>query len=117
MFRLVLAALLVLALPGSGLAGGEETYQPPSPPGTGSVAIYRGSTAAGPSPVPVYRGSAIAPARLPAADPSPAVAAVGGERVWFVDRARGELVGCRLVSTFTVGRNVIRCVRRGLPVD
>jgi hypothetical protein len=53
-------------------------------------------------------------AERPAAAAAP-VAAVGGERIWFVDPAAGELTGCRLVSTFTVGVSRVRCTRTVLP--
>jgi hypothetical protein len=114
MRSLALAALLVLGPQLPALADG-EVYQPPRPPGT--VAVYRGGSASVPSPIPVYRGSAAGPGYLTAAMPEPSVAAVGGRRVWFVDPARDELIGCRTVLTFTVGRDAIRCVRRRLPVD
>ena len=114
MRSLALAVLLTLGPQLPVLADG-EVYQPPRPPGT--VAVYRGGSASVPSPIPVYRGSATGPGNLAAAAPEAGVAAVGGRRIWFVDQTRDELIGCRTVSTLTVGRDAIRCVRRRLPVD
>jgi hypothetical protein len=114
MRSLAFAVLLTLGPQLPALADG-EVYQPPRPPGT--VVVYRGGGASAPSPIPVYRGSAAAPGYLDAATPEPEVAAVGGRRIWFVDQTRDELIGCRTVSTLTVGRDAIRCVRRRLPVD
>ncbi|HEX6012290.1 MAG TPA: hypothetical protein VFY87_10915 [Geminicoccaceae bacterium] len=114
MRSLALAVLLTLGPQLPVLADG-EVYQPPRPPGT--VAVYRGGSANLLSPTLVYRGSAAAPSYLTAAAPEPGVAVVGGRRIWFVDPARDELIGCRTVSTFTVGRDAIRCVRRRLPTD
>jgi hypothetical protein len=113
MRSLALAVLLTLGPQLPVLADG-EVYQPPRPPGT--VAVYRGDGASAPSPIPVYRGSAVAPGYLTsAATPEPGVATVGGRRIWFVDPAEDELIGCRTVSTFAVGRDAIRCARRSLP--
>ena len=109
-----IAALAVLTLPLSTLADGIG-YTPPRPPV--SVAVYRGSSSNVPSPVAVYRGSSVRPGYLapqPAAEP---IATVGGERIWFVDPATGELTGCRLESTFTVGVHRVRCTTADLPVD
>ena len=81
----------------------------------GRVAVYRGSASNVEAAVPVYRGSA---APRPDQGPAPAgpeVGAVGGQRLWFVDPARDELVACRMARTFTVGVERIRCVRRPLP--
>jgi hypothetical protein len=115
MRSLALAVLLTLGPQIPALADGEVRAPPRSP---GIVAVYRGGSASAPSPIPVYRGSAAAPGYLTAATtPEPGVAAVGGRRIWFVDPARDELIGCRTVSTFTVGRDAIRCVRRRLPTD
>ena len=110
-----IAALAVLTLPSSALADGIG-YTPPRPPG--SVAVYRGSSSNVPSPVAVYRGgSSVRPGYLapqPAAEP---IATVGGERIWFVDPATGELTGCRLEFTFTVGIHRVRCTTTDLPVE
>lgn len=38
-----------------------------------------------------------------------------GERLWLIDRAGGELIGCRLIDTSTVGETIISCVDRRLP--
>ena len=92
MRRNTLAALVLLVLPVSALADGTG-YTPPHP--AGLVAVYRGASANLPSPV----------------------AAVGGERIWFVDPAAGELTGCRLVATYTVGVNRVRCATTELPVE
>jgi hypothetical protein len=109
-----LAVLLTVGPQLPALADG-EVRQPPRPPGT--VAVYRGAAASAPSPIPVYRGNAAAPGYLTAAAPEPGVSVIGGRRIWFVDPAQDELTGCRTVSTLTVGRDAIRCVRRRLPVD
>src|SRR5215207_8930237 len=96
---IALAALAVFVLPLTALAD-STVYTPPRPPG--SVAVYRGSSANVASPVAVYRGSSVR-SRYLATPPAPApAAAIGGERIWFVDPATGELTGCRLVSTYTV---------------
>ena len=115
MRSLALVALLTTLGPQLPALADGEVHQPPRPPGI--VAVHRGGSASVPSPIPVYRGSAAAPGYLTAAAPEPGVAAIGGRRIWFVDPARDELTGCRTVSTFTVGRDAIRCVRRRLPVD
>ena len=80
----------------------------------GRVAVYRGSASNVEAAVPVYRGSAATATAAPA-PPGPPVGAIGGQRLWFVDPARDELVACRMVRTFTVGVERIRCVRRRLP--
>ena len=108
----VLAVLALLGLPVSALADGTG-YAPPRPPG--SVAVYRGASANLPSPVAVYRGSAVRPAHLATRPTAVPVAAVGGERIWFVDPGAGELTGCRLVATYTVGVNRVRCTTAALP--
>ena len=111
---IALAALAVFGLPLSALADG-TAYSPPRP--SGSVAVYQGSSANVPSPVGVYRGNSVRPGYLATQlEPAP-VAAVGGERIWLVDPAAGELTGCRLVSTYTVGVNRVRCTTADLPVD
>ncbi|MFL5333646.1 MAG: hypothetical protein ACJ8H8_10815 [Geminicoccaceae bacterium] len=111
---IAIAALAIYNLPLSALADGMN-YTPPRPPGP--VTVYRGSSANVPSPVAVYRGSSVQPGYL-ATQPAPApVTAVGGERIWFVDPDSGELTGCRLVSTYTVGVNRVRCTTADLPVD
>ena len=88
-----------------------------APRPVGSVAVYRGSSASMASPVAVYRGSAAPPGYLVATPPAAPVAAVGGQRIWFVDPAAGALTGCRLVATYTVGVNRVRCATTGLPVE
>ena len=67
----------------------------------------------------ILRGSSAPPlppraaASEPAKDGADVVAA--GNRVWFVDREEGTLVGCRLINTSYVGVERIRCAARGLP--
>jgi hypothetical protein len=95
---LPVVALLVLLAPGP--AGAVER-----------VAVYRGSASNVAAAVPVYRGSAAAPGHRGAAP----VGAIGGQRLWFVDPGGDELVACRMVRTFTVGVERIRCARRRLP--
>ena len=106
------AAALAVALPLSAWANG-EAYTPPQAPGT--VAVYRGSSANVPSPIPVHRGSAVRPAFLSERPAAATVATVGGNRIWFVESAAGELTGCRLVRTFTVGVNRVRCTSTAHP--
>lgn len=79
------------------------------------VAVYRGGASNVEAPIPVYRGSAAAPGYQGTAPAGPAVGAIGGQRLWFVDPGRDELVACRMVRTFTVGVERIRCARRPLP--
>jgi hypothetical protein len=68
--------------------------------------------------VRIFRGSAAPPGYLGSPTISaPAAEPVGGERLWLVDRARGRLVGCKLVRTLDVGRNAVRCADRRLPGD
>ena len=110
----VLAVLALLGLPVSALADGTG-YTPPHP--AGLVAVYRGASANLALPVAVYRGSAVRPAHLATRPTAVPVAAVGGERIWFVDPAAGELTGCRLVATYTVGVNRVRCATAALPVE
>ena len=112
MRRNTLAALVLLVLPVSALADGTG-YTPPHP--AGLVAVYCGASANLASPVAVYRGSAVRPGFLAAQPTAAPVAAVGGERIWFVDPAAGELTGCRLVATYTVGVNRVRCTTAALP--
>lgn len=38
-----------------------------------------------------------------------------GNRVWFIDRNEGTLVGCRLINTSYVGAERIECSARDLP--
>ena len=66
--------------------------------------ILRGSSAPPPPAVAVGQ---------PAADSADVVAA--GNRVWFVDRAEGTLIGCRLINTSYVGVERIACSARDLP--
>ncbi|MCB1990124.1 MAG: hypothetical protein R3D28_26645 [Geminicoccaceae bacterium] len=49
----------------------------------------------------------------PANDSADVVAA--GNRVWFVDKDEGTLVGCRLINTSYVGAERIECSARDLP--
>ncbi len=81
----------------------------------GRVAVYRGSASNVEAAIPVYRGSAAPPGDQGPAPTGPAEGIVGGQRLWFVDPARDELVACRMARTFTVGVERIRCVRRPLP--
>lgn len=67
----------------------------------------------------ILRGSSAPPlppraaAKEPATDGTDVVAA--GDRVWFVDRDEGTLVGCRLINTSYVGVERIQCAGRDLP--
>ena len=81
---LILAAALAVGAPAVASADADVVI---SPPGTGEVAVYRGTEARVASPVTVRRGSAIRPAYLvePPA-PEPAVEALGGRRIWLVCR-------------------------------
>src|SRR5262245_32023961 len=106
-----IAALAALALPPPAFAADA----PARPAGT--VAVYRGSTASVASPVAVYRGSAVRPGYLATPPEAASVEVIGGERIWFVDSATGELTGCRLVSTFTVGVKRVQCTTEGQPFD
>ena len=113
MRALTVVTLLALGSPLAAFADG-DIYQPPDLPGT--VAVYRGGSASNvEAAVPVYRGSAARRAYQGPAPAGPEVGAVGGQRLWFVDPARDELVACRMARTFTVGVERIRCVRRPLP--
>jgi hypothetical protein len=114
---LLLGLLLALGRPEPAAANGESAATPPRTTATGQVAVYRGRTASVPAAVPIYRGSAIPPARAPASPAGPPAEVEGGQRLWLVDRDRGTLTACRLVSTFTVGRDAIRCTRRRLVVE
>ncbi|MEZ5906344.1 MAG: hypothetical protein R3C69_15035 [Geminicoccaceae bacterium] len=67
--------------------------------------ILRGSSA---PPLPPRAAASEA-----AEDGADVVAA--GNRVWFVDRDEGTLVGCRLINTSYVGVERIQCAARGLP--
>jgi hypothetical protein len=116
-FGLVLALLLAAGRPEPAAANGESAAPSPRTARTGQVAVYRGQSANVPAAVPVYRGSAIQPARIPTG-PAPVTAqAEGGRRLWLIDRERDTLTACRLVSTFTVGVDAIRCTRRSLPAN
>lgn len=113
--------LPVLALAAWTLAvpalAGEAAYTPPRPPSGGRVLVYRGASVDVPAAIPVYRGSAAPPGYLTAAPPPRPVLPIGGRNVWFVDPAAGDLVGCNLVNTFTVGVTAIQCTDRRLPID
>ncbi len=67
----------------------------------------------------ILRGSSAPPlpprstASEPAENGADVVAA--GNRVWFVDREEGTLVGCRLINTSYVGVERIQCAGRDLP--
>ena len=110
---LILAAALAVGAPAVASADADVVI---SPPGTGEVAVYRGTEARVASPVRVRRGGAIRPAYLvePPA-PEPAVEALGGRRIWFIDRAEGELTSCRVFNTTVIGRFRIGCTRGRLP--
>ena len=113
MRALTVVTLLAMGSPLTALAD-SDIYQPPDRPGT--VAVYRGGSASVASPVTVYRGGAIRPGYLSARSPSAqGVETVGGRRIWFVDRAQGELTSCRAINTFNVGDRRIRCTRGALP--
>lgn len=71
-----------------------------------------------PDAVTVHRGSAIAPGYLspPASATAPETEAVGGRRIWFVDRANDRLVNCRAWNTTVIGQRRIVCTpSRRLP--
>jgi hypothetical protein len=113
MRALILVAALAVAAPN--IASADADIIPP-PAGTGEVAVYRGRDATVASPVPVHRGSAIRPAHLaPQPAPEPDVGSVGGRRIWFVDRAEGQLTSCRVFNTTVIGRFRIGCTRGRLP--
>jgi hypothetical protein len=102
------------------LAGEVPPGNPWRPPGPGDqVATYRGTRANVPPILPVYRGSsdagrASAPIGPAEGETSPEVLAAGS-RLWIVDRDEGTLTACRLGPTAYVGRDRVRCTRRGLP--
>jgi hypothetical protein len=107
----VLGALTAIVALGSGGAavGAQEAEATTAPaPSIGPLVqpdapeILRGSVAPPP------------PAVEPAAGPGePLIAA--GDRVWFVDRERRRLTGCRLINTIYVDTQAIRCTERRLP--
>lgn len=112
MRALTVLALLALAGPAPAMAD-TDVYQPPDLPG--SVTVYRGGAAAGTAPIAVYRGSAVRPGYAAPQQASTGVATVGGRQIWFVDRARDVLTGCRMVNALNVGDRRIRCTRAALP--
>lgn len=67
----------------------------------------------------ILRGSSAPPLPPRAATNGPAAAGAdvvaAGDRVWFVDRDEGTLVGCRLINTSYVGVERIQCAARELP--
>lgn len=103
--------LLALALSWPALAHAQGAGPPQAP------AVYRGAAANVAPAVPVLRGSsAHGQASLPGpAQPEPATLALAGERLWLIDPAAGELVGCRLGGSIEAGMDRIRCARRPLP--
>ena len=85
--------------------------------GVATAALAQTETpATTPPPVEILRGSVAPPAPRvePGAGPAAPVA-IAGERLWFVDEARGRLTGCRLINTLHVGGQAIRCTERPLP--
>jgi hypothetical protein len=112
MRALAVLVLLTLGSPLPALAD-SDVYQSPKPSGT--VAVYRGGNFSVASPVTVHRGSAIRPRYLTAQAPPATAEVVGGRRIWFVDRAQGELTSCRVINTFNVGDRRVRCTRGALP--
>ena len=102
---LPVVALLALLLPAARPAAGEGQR----------VAVYRGSASNVAARRPGLPGQRRRPGYGSAGTPGPEVGAVGGQRLWFVDPGRDELVACRMVRTFTVGVERIRCARRRLP--
>lgn len=74
-----------------------------APPVTeNGVVVYRGP--ASPAPAPISAGVAT----------QTAVTAIGGDKLWFIDRDNGRVVGCTLGSNGQVGGKVIRCGDRSL---
>ncbi len=65
----------------------------------------------------ILRGTPAPPPEVVAA-PEPedgARTVAAGNRVWFIDRNEGTLVGCRLINSSYVGAERIECSARDLP--
>ncbi len=62
--------------------------------------------------VPRAESEQVADASLP----SGTLEAAAGDVLWFVDEQSERLVACEPRSTSTVGKRVIRCIQRDLPV-
>jgi hypothetical protein len=100
--------LVALSCPGLAHADAPEPSRP-------AVAVYRGSEANVPSPIPVLRGSsAMGVPPVPAVQQAPAVVAAGS-KLWVLDPNTGALTGCRLLYTYEVGVDAIRCTTTGKP--
>ena len=110
---LLVAAPVSIALPAVAQEA-EET--------SGPVIIELDPAAAGRGgDVKVIRGSAVHPEPVARAVASKAVSgggveAVGGDRLWLVDRKAGEVTGCILSATIRAGSiGEIRCTTDRLP--
>jgi len=81
--------------------------EPTVEPRGGDIKVIRGS-AVHPEPVPqVTASKAIPPGGLEA---------IGGQRLWLVDRKAGEVTGCILATTIRAGAmREVRCTTERLP--
>ena len=110
---LLVAAPIAIALP----AMAQETGAPSGPV---IIELDPGATERG-GDVKVIRGSAVHPEPVARAVGSKAVTgggveAVGGDRLWLVDRKASEVTGCILAGTIRAGSiGEIRCTTERLP--
>ena len=111
--RAVLATLTVCGCLGAAVYGSEAW--------AADILVARGGqveTVTAPAPsssvqrVSVFRGEGLDEPKASHAAPSaePTWAVVGGDRLWIVDTADGQIVACYLVSTTQVSERAIRCV-------
>lgn len=87
----------------------------PTQPGPERVTMPGDAAAADDEAPRVLRGSAVKPRPVPERPTAARFGVVGGELLWLVDAASGDVVACRERDTFTVGKRVVRCTVGDLP--
>ncbi len=110
---LLVAAPAALAVPAAAQEFEEETgpvileLEPTVEPRGGDIKVIRGS-AVHPEPLPQVMASK--------ALPPGGVEAIGGQRLWLVDRKAGHVTGCMLATTIRGGdMRQVRCTTERLP--
>ncbi|MHA1563700.1 MAG: hypothetical protein ACTSX7_00185, partial [Alphaproteobacteria bacterium] len=65
--------------------------------------------------IQVFRGAGSKPKTRPIPKPQ-TISVVGGDNLWFIDRAKRKITGCEIRTGTQVGSSQIRCTTRRLSV-